>query len=202
VVKRIFIYVEGGGAKDSRDDLRRALGEFLSQPRESARDRNIPWRLVMCGSRDAAYRAFRDSARQHPNDYVFLLVDAEQATTGTPRQHLSARDHWDLSWAKEAQCHLMAQVMESWFLADPAALERFYGQKFGVGQIPKRRNVEEVPKDEVISALNRASQSTSAGRYHKIHHGAPILESLDPEKVRTRAPHCNRLFETLMEAIG
>lgn len=143
-------------------------------------------------------RAIKD----HADARVLLLVDSEREVTSEPRQHLAAGDGWDLTTVADNQCHLMAQVMESWFLADPAALARFYGQNFGAGQIPKRKNVEEVPKDDVMSALDRASRTTQRGPYHKIHHGAPILESIDPQLVRNRAPHCKRLFETLEEAIG
>jgi hypothetical protein len=202
-VSEIRIYVEGGGGKDSRDQLRRAFSQFLSQPQSAAREREIHWRIVMCGSREDTYRAFMRAVQNRSREQSFLLVDADQPVTGTVREHLSRTEaRWDLSFATDEQCHLMVQVMESWFLADPPALERFYGQRFGAGQIPKRMNVEEVPKDDVMAALEHASRNTQRGPYHKIHHGAPILESLDPEKVRTRAPHCNRLFETLMEAIG
>ena len=201
-MKELWIFVEGGGGKDSKDELRRAFSEFLKQPRQAARGRGVHWRIVMCGSRDATYKAFRNAVRDFRDELVFLLVDAEQAVSGTPREHLSARDPWDLSFADDGQCHLMAQVMESWFLADPDALAQFYGPQFGIKQIPPRKNVEEVPKSEVEAVLKSSTAKTSKGEYHKIRHGAPILESLDAGKVRSRAPHCDRLFQSLEEAIG
>ena len=201
-MRRISIFVEGGGAKDSKDDLRRAFGEFLSRPREIAREHGVPWRLVMCGSRDQTFRAFRNWTREFPDDLVFLLVDAEQPVFASPREHLAAREPWDLSSTSDDHCHLMVQVMESWFLADVKALEAFYGHHFGSRQIPARQNVEEVPKAEVEAALKNATSKTQKGEYHKIRHGPAILESLDPEKVRARAPHCERLFKALEKALG
>jgi hypothetical protein len=201
-VRKIWLYVEGGGGKESRDDLRRAFGKFLSGPLDVARERGVQWRIVMCGSRDATFKAFRNAVRDYPTDHVLMLVDAEQPVAGTPIEHLSARDPWDLSFADDEQCHLMAQVMESWFLADPAVLQDFYKQGFAAGQIPKRANVEEVPKDEVEAVLKSSTAKTQKGEYHKIHHGPFILERLDPEKVRARAPHCARLFATLAEALA
>ena len=201
-MKELWIFVEGGGGKDSKDELRRAFSEFLKEPREAARGKGVHWRVVMCGSRDAAYKAFRNAARDLRDASLFLLVDAEREVSGTPRQHLVARDPWDLSFASDEQCHLMAQVMESWFLADPDALARFYGQQFGARQIPTRKNVEEVPKAEVEAVLKSSTARTQKGEYHKIHHGAPLLESLDPKRVRARAPHCERLFQTLAEALA
>ena len=197
----IRIYVEGGGDKDSKARMRQAFSQFLREPRERAYLQRRALRVIPCGSRDDTFKAFRAGVRDHPEDRVFLLVDAEQAVAGTPREHLSARDPWDLSFAGDEQCHLMAQVMESWFLADSAALERFYGQHFGVKQIPARTNVEEVPKTEVEAALKNSTIRTQKGEYHKIRHGPLILESLDPEKVRARAPHCARLFKMLAEAL-
>jgi hypothetical protein len=201
-VNELWIFVEGGGGKDSKDELRRAFSEFLTEPREAARGKGVHWRVVMCGSRDATYKAFRNTVRDSRGALVFLLVDAEREVSGTPLAHLAARDPWDLSFAEDEQCHLMAQVMGSWFLADPAALERFYGQQFGAKQIPARKNVEEVPKAEVEAVLKSSTAKTQKGEYHKIHHGPLILERLDPEKVRARAPHCARLFKTLAEALA
>lgn len=201
-MKELWIFIEGGGGKDSKDELRRAFGRFLTGPSEAARRSGVLWRVVMCGSREATHKAFRNAERDFRDARTFLLVDAEQAVLDTPRNHLMARDQWDLSFADDDQCHLMAQVMESWFLADPAALERFYGQRFAAKQIPTRNNVEEVPKADVQAALKSSTAKTQKGEYHKIRHGAPILESLDPERVRARAPHCERLFQTLFEALA
>jgi hypothetical protein len=201
-VKELWIFIEGGGSKGSRDQLRQAFGEFLAGPREAAREKGVPWRIVMCGSRDDTFKAFRNAFRERPGAHLFLLVDAEGEVSDAAREHLAARDPWDLSIAGDDQCHLMAQVMESWFLADPDALARFYGQQFGGKQIPARKNVEEVPKPEVEAALKNATAKTQKGEYHKIRHGPQILESLDPDRVRKRAPHCERLFEKLDEALA
>lgn len=194
----IRIYTEGGGNKDSRARLREAFSRFLSGPRLAAYRRGIKWHVVMCGSREEAYRMFQRRIGDQPSARVLLLVDAEGPVSGTPREHLGAAG-WDLASAAEEQCHLMAQVMESWFLADPAAVAAFYGKDFAAGRLPRRKNVEDVPKDAVMAALDVATVKTQKGRYHKIQHAPLILESLDPEKVRARAPHCHRLFQTLLQ---
>ncbi|HLM66378.1 MAG TPA: DUF4276 family protein [Longimicrobium sp.] len=201
-MSEIRVYVEGGGGKDSKARMRQAFSQFFSAPRVRAHQKRKPLRVIPCGSRDDTFKAFRAGVRDHPEDYVFLLVDAEQEVGGKPREHLAAREPWDLSFAADDQCHLMAQVMESWFLADPDALARFYGRQFGIKQIPPRKNVEEVPKSEVEAILKSSTAKTQRGEYHKIRHGAPILESLNPDRVRSRAPHCDRLFGALQEAIG
>ncbi|HEX6912977.1 MAG TPA: DUF4276 family protein [Longimicrobium sp.] len=201
-MSEIRIYVEGGGDKDSKARMRQAFSQFLSESRSAARQQRVQWSVILCGSRDDTFRAFERDQKLFPDAHLFLLVDAEEEVTAPPREHLMARDPWDLSFAGDEQCHLMAQVMESWFFADPDALARFYGRQFGAKQIPARKNVEEVPKAEVEAVLKSATTRTQKGEYHKIRHGAPILESLDPRRVRARAPHCERLFETLAEALG
>jgi hypothetical protein len=202
-VSEIRIYVEGGRGKESRADFRRAFSVFLDTVRNCAQRKGIQWRVVPSGSREQTYEAFVRALRDHPSAHVLLLVDAERPVTSPPREHLAGgEDRWELSSATDSQCHLMAEVMESWFLADPAALEAFYSQGFMIGQIPKRKNVEEVPKAEVEAVLKSSTGKTKKGEYHKTRHGPAILESLDPARVRARAPHCDRLFETLMEAVA
>jgi hypothetical protein len=200
-VSEIRIYIEGGGDPFSKARMREAFSKFLAAPRDAARQRRASWTLILCGSRDDTFKAFQQGVKNYPDADVFLLVDAEQPVAGSPRDHLVAREPWDLSIAAEEQCQLMAQVMESWFLADPPALERFYGQQFGAKQIPARENVEEVDKKAVFAVLKAATSKTQKGEYHKTQHAPVILESLDPERVRARAPHCARLFESLAEAL-
>jgi hypothetical protein len=203
-VKDVWIYVEGGGGKDSKDQLRQAFSRFLTGPRLAAREQDVRWRIVLCGSRDDAYRAFQRRLRS-PGDRgspIFLLVDADCPVKGSAREHLGAGEtRWDLLSATDAQCHLMVEVMEAWFLADPAALAAFYGRDFAAAQLPKRTNVEEIPKRQVYESLERATRNTRKGKYHKADHAPQILKSLDPDRVRSRAPHCDR-FKVLAEVLG
>lgn len=198
----IRIYIEGGGDKDSKARMREAFSKFLSAPRDAARQRRARWTLILCGPRDDTFKAFQQGVKNYPDAAVFLLVDAEQPVAGTPREHLAAREPWDLSNATDEQCQLMAQVMESWFFADPQALKDFYGGHFGAKQIPARENVEDIDKNDVFAALKAATSKTQKCGYHKTQHAPAILESLDPERVRARAPHCARLFKTLAEALA
>jgi hypothetical protein len=92
--------------------------------------------------------------------------------------------------------------MESWFLADPETLSKYYGQGFAAGSLRPTRNVEEVPKQKVEAALNLATRHTQKGKYHKMNHGPEILERVNPALLRSRAPHCDRLFETILKYLG
>ena len=128
-----------------------------------------------------------------------LLVDAEQPVTAQgPWQHLKQRDNWDRpDGATDDQCHLMVQVMESWFLADADALESFYGSGFRKQALPRNPNVEQVPKEDALRGLDRAARGTQKGGYSKGKHGFQILDRLDPDKVRAASPYAKRFLVTL-----
>jgi Domain of unknown function (DUF4276) len=91
----------------------------------------------------------------------------------------------------------MAQVMESWFIADVAALAGFYGQHFNRNAIPQNNNVEEIEKSRIETALVEATKNTTKGKYHKIQHGAKILAIINPTVVRDKASYCDRFFKAI-----
>lgn len=95
----------------------------------------------------------------------------------------------------------MVQTVEAWLVADPEVLETFYGQGFQGSALPRRANVEEIGKDELLAAFDRAVRGTRKGSYHKISHCAGLLGRVRPERVRPRAPHCERLFASLEQLL-
>ena len=95
----------------------------------------------------------------------------------------------------------MVQTMETWIVADPEALGAYYEQGFQRDALPRHQNLEEVGKDDIAEALDRATQGSEKGKYHKIHHARALLQCIDPARVRRRCPHCDRLFETLLRLV-
>ena len=73
-------------------------------------------------------------------------------------------------------------------------LRGYYGQGFNAGALPRRPNLEEVSKADVERSLKRATAGTQKGRYHKIRHASDLLQRIDPETVKARCRHCERLF--------
>ena len=196
----IAIYMEGGGnGKGTRAALRRGMDGFLGKLKDVARARGWRWRLVCCGGR--AYTAFRTACETGTPGFVVLLVDSEGPVNTSPRAHLAA-DGWDLDGVDEDQVHLMVQTMETWIVADPEALAAYYGQDFRANALPTRRNLEEEDKTAIAAALDRATERTQKGHYHKIHHAAALLARIDPAKARARCRHCERLFATLDAAVA
>lgn len=198
MVNEIRIYVEGGGeSKDTKAFLREGMSKFLQGVREAARQRNVRWNIVVCGRRNAAVEGFAIALRQHANAFNILLVDSESAVQTGPWEHLSGRGEWAGESVGDEHCHLMAQVMEAWIIADIDALSCFYGDRFHAGPIPRNQNVEQISKEQIFIGLKAATRETQKGEYHKIRHGCLLLQRINPEVVRYAAPHCDRLFATL-----
>jgi Domain of unknown function (DUF4276) len=201
MVSEIRIYVEGGGDRsDTRAAIREGFGEFLDPLRRLARERRIRWSVTACGGRDAAFDAFQDALESHPEAFVVLLVDSEAPVARAPWTHLKDRDGWKSDLPDE-HCHLMVQMVEAWLVADPDALAVYYGQGFRRNSLPRRDDVEAIPKDQLLQSLDRATAETKKRGYAKIRHCADLLGLLNQDRVRQRARHCDLLFRTLESRI-
>lgn len=192
---KVKVYVEGGGdTRQQQRNLRKAFRQFI---RDAELGGNMP-SVIACGSRDSAFDYFKVGHKE-PETIAILLVDSEDpVTAGTPWQHLQNRDGWSRPPHTECdQFHLMVQVMETWFMADRQALADFYGSDFRSSAIPQWQEIEEVPKQDILSKLERATRETRKGSYHKRRHGFAILGKLDPNKVMKASPHAKRFVESL-----
>lgn len=194
--------MEGGGKGVRRTTLRKGMDAFLRPAKAAARKRSLRWQLVACGPRNEAYRQFSEAVARRPEDILFLLVDSEEEVKGKPRSHLRARDGWNrLTDVGEDGVQLMVRTMETWLIADVEALSAYYGRGFSANSLPKHQNLEQVPKEIVSSGLDRATEKTQKGKYHKIRHASDLLALIDVEKAKARCPHCERLFDALTRAI-
>jgi hypothetical protein len=181
------------------------LQAFFNEIVAIARTNCIRWDVVACGSRNDTHNDFtNDNLLDDPDAAVLLLVDSEGPLTDghSPKQHLQRGDKWDLRQRHDDQCHLMVEMMEAWFLADVEALVDYYGTNFRRNSIPRRDNVEEIPRQEVVTALQNATRNVKKGPYHKGQHSYQLLKVISPAKVRRRAPHCKRLFKVLFTCMG
>ena len=198
----IGIYMEGGGdSNNGRAALRLGMDEFLGSAKNRARALSWRWKLACWGGRVATFQRFRTAVNRNEHELTLLLVDAEAPVFNPAKQHLADRDKWDTQFAPESNFHLMAQTMETWMVADPDALAEYYGDGFRRTALPQRHDLESEPRQDVQRGLERATQNTRKKTYHKIHHASSLLGRLDPDTVRSRCPHCDRLFRTLEDFI-
>ena len=197
--------MEGGGSSAlGRAAIRQGMGDFLASTRSAAQKKRIEWNLVPCGSREDTFARFSEALDQAQESVAhILLVDAEAVVTALdPRIHLRNQDGWDLTGVPEDAIHLMVQIMETWIVADPKALDGYYGQGFSKAKLPKRANLEEEPKALVLDALREATKRTAKRDYDKIKHANKLLGLIDPERVQARCRYCKRLFDELQRIIA
>ena len=202
-MKGIAIYMEGGGSGSGKYALRRGMDALLKPLKTIAQCKGVHWKLVACGGRDATFRMFRN-ATNSDDTIVVLLVDSEGPVPAStsPIEHLKQRDpSWKLQHMDGDAVHLMVQVMETWIVADVGALSKFYGRGFEPNRLPRRQILEEEPKDDLARALARATVATSRGSYHKINHASELLGEIDPETLKRRCPHFERLWEWLKQQL-
>ena len=199
----IAIFMEGGGqGRGSQAILRRGMDAFLRELKETARAKSWRLNLSCSGSRNAAFERFENARRRGGHTLILLLVDSEGPVNASPREHLSAKDSWDMGDSNDDAIHLMAQTMETWILADSETLANYYGQNFARNEIPKSDDLERVSKEDVEQALKQATRKTQKGAYHKIKHASELLKLIDPKKAREKCRHCERLFSVLNRAMA
>lgn len=198
---RVRVYVEGGGdAASTKSSCRegfRTLFERITSGGDTPK-------VIASGGRQNAFEDFRDALRDHKEEVILLLVDSERpVNTGAsnPWGHLRSNpDCWKKPpKATAKQAHLMVQSMEAWLLADKEALATYYGQRFLANALPRRPNVEDIPKSDLVPALECASRGTQKGKYHKTQHGFALLKLIDPARVGRASDHADRFFGVLKQ---
>lgn len=206
------LFVEGGGSANAlKSECREGFKTFITKAGIEKRPR-----IVACGSRSEAYNDFCTAITN--NEEALLLVDSEEAvsadcqededkTKWLPWKHLGRRVG-DL-WAKptgsdDIDCHLMVQIMETWFLADRASLIKFFGPGFKEAKLPASgRAVEGIAKSEVYRSLKEASADCKTKEpYGKGTHSFKILASLDPEVVSLASPWAKRFLDALKDRMA
>lgn len=198
----VWLFVEGGGSsRDEQAEIRKSFARLCDKVLGGG---SKP-RVIACGGRNQAFKDWKIARRSEQNTNCLLLVDSEGPVGDGvgPWDHVRARrgDGWDKpDGATEEQLHLMVETMEAWLVADPDALEAHYGQGFRRDALPARKDVEAIPKPQLVGAIERATRDTKTkGRYEK-RHGFTLIGLVDPAKVRAAAPHAARFFDALLAA--
>ena len=206
------LYVEGGGdASVLKTSCREGFTQFVTKAGLTKRPR-----VVACGSRGDAYDSFRIAIRN--GDDAMLLVDSEDAVSGLCQQgankslwlpwaHLRQRvgDGWQKPKdSVDTDCHLMVQVMETWFLAARDSLKDFFGSGFNESKLPPpARSIEAMSKEEVYRALQDATAGCKTKRpYRKGEHSFTLLARIDPNKVAGASPWAGRFIDELKEKMA
>jgi Domain of unknown function (DUF4276) len=198
----IHLYVEGGGPTGvTRRPLREGMTVFLGELKACAEGKGIKFMVILCRDKDRAVDAFKTAVANDPGNFHVVLVDSDSAVSVPRLKHYRERFKGSWKGVAEQNCHLMVQVMESWFVADPHALKSFYSDGFNAKPLPTSKDVETVDKDTVLKALENATRKAKKGKYHKIKHASELLALIKPAIVRKASRHCDLLFKALDDVI-
>jgi hypothetical protein len=183
----IRIYFEGDKV------LKPGFEHFFSGLRKAARPYLSSVDLIAAGS---GVKDYAKGCRSNPDALNILLKDSEEPLPSDPATLCTKLG---IDESRSEQVFWMVEQMESWFLADPEALEEYYG--LSPGTIRATQNVEAIPRAEVKQRLKQATKSTTKGEYDKVRHAPHLLKKLDPAKVQKRAPNCRKLFVAILDEL-
>jgi len=155
-------------------------------------------RLVACGSRGDVYDRF---VIEHSGaaGYVAMWIDSEEPMLNTEATwaHLNVRDHWDRpEGADDEQVLLMTTCMETWVVADHAALREHYGNELQESALPPLVNLENRGRQEVQDKLEHATRNCQNG-YGKGARSFEIFGRLTPEALEQHLPSFVRVRRIL-----
>lgn len=199
----VEIYAEGGGdARELKARFRKALQLLL----EKAGFKGHMPGVRACGSRKSAYDIFLTAhADRGEDDFPILLVDSEELVSKSPWKHLEEqpRDLWKRpADAHDEQAHLMVTCMETWIVADRAALRKVFGQHLNESALPPEAGLEGRTKGEIQGKLEVATKACPRGRrYEKGRRSFQVVGELDPGVLEPLLPHFERLLDTLRDRL-
>lgn len=198
MVSRVVIHFEGA------KDLRAGFGKLFGNHIERARRNGIRFAMIAGGSNAETVKDFLRSCRRNPSDLNVLLIDSEgPAPSATEAiRSLRSRSYWDANATPEdGQINFMVQAMEAWFIADPRALSRHFGNGFAAGRLPNPQNAESISPNRLTDSINQALRAIGGRRrkkYDKVRDGARLLALIDEATVRRNCPAFGRLTDFLL----
>ena len=199
MVKTVTIYLEGGGDSEG---LRSRCREGFRKLFQNCGFKRMP-KLVACGGRGNAFHRF-STAHIDGKENAILLVDSEDPIVDIEKtwHHLKLRDNWDKpNGAQDKQVLLMTTCMETWIIADRAALRAFYNSDFTENQLPLLANLEGRERHAIQQALQNATKDCT-NKYEKGKRSFEVLAVLTRATLEHNLPSFKRARKELAEKLG
>jgi hypothetical protein len=192
------IYIEGGESKEDQILCRKGFRKLLEKAGFSGK---MP-RLTACGARNCAFDDFKTAhAKRKANAYIAMLIDSEEPVNDIEKTwaHLKLRDNWNKpSGPKDEQVLFMTTCMETWIVADRAALKNHYGHKLQENALPPTPTIalEQRGRHAVQDKLVHATRNCK-NAYAKGKRSFEILAELDPVVLVKHLPSYKRVVRIL-----
>jgi hypothetical protein len=193
-----YIYLEGdGGAQSKEVDIRCREG-FRKLLENCGFHQRMP-RLVACGPRRTAFEDFSSAYSKKQADYAGLWIDSEEplAKLEAPWDHLQELESWTRpSDAVDDQVLFMTTCMETWIVADRAALTAHFGAEIQDSALPPLVHLEARSRHEIQDKLIRATRECSNSD-QKGRRSFAILGKLNPDILEKHLPSFARVRRIL-----
>ncbi len=213
---RCRLYIEGGGAADpdhgqmsrtamvdaNAEAFRRAWQIFFSKAGVDGQMLEI----AVGGGQQEAFSLFNDQlsrylAHEEAESKPLLLVDSEESVAAghTVWDHLQTRLYHRFqrpTAADDNSAFMMVQAMETWFIADPPALQRFFDSSLDTNVFQNSSPLETILKEDALDMLRQATLRCRR-HYSKGRRSYGILAEIDPEQVAAACPHARELLDYL-----
>ena len=213
---RCRLYIEGGGRADpdpgqmnreamvdaNAEAFRRGWQIFFNKAGADGQMLEI----AVGGGQQEVFALFNDQLNRYTGQaetepQPLLLVDSEEpiANGNTVWDHLQTRNQHRFQKPTGADDHsafMMVQAMETWFIADPPALQRFFGSSLDTSAFENLPALETILKEAALNTLQQAT--LRCGRhYSKGRRSYGLLAEIDPQTVAAACPHADQLLTYL-----
>ena len=196
------IYLEGGanGANSKFLDIicERAFHKLLDRMGFTGRKP----RLIACGGRDDVFNRFKTALRDPGDNYIAMWIDSEDPMADIEQawRHL-AEVTTVATWPKppgaaDDQVLFMTTCMETWIVADRAALHEHYKQHLNENPLPHTIGLESRLRHDVQQALETATKNCKNG-FSKGKRSFEIFEKLDHVALLQHLPSFARVARIL-----
>lgn len=197
-----YIYIEGGAiGPHSRILNIRCQQAFHSLLHRMGFKGRMP-RLKACGGRDSVYEDYCTAHKTALVGYVAMWIDSEEPMADIEKTWKNLAEVTTVgAWEKpddaaDDQVLFMTTCMETWIVADRAALREHYKRNLNENPLPHTNGLESRPRHEVQQALETATKNCN-NAYAKGKRSFEILEKLDPAVLRQHLPSFERVVRIL-----
>jgi hypothetical protein len=197
-----YIYIEGGAKGEDSKIQKIRCQEAFHKLLDAMGFKGRKPRLVACGGRQAVYDRFLIERSSNTGSYVAMWIDSEEPIANIERtwDHLESVATVQ-KWARpenaeDDQVLFMTTCMETWIVADRAAVRELYGNQLQESALPPVVDLENRGRHEVQDKLCHATRACT-NPYQKGAKSFAIFARLNPATLERHLPSFARIHRIL-----
>lgn len=203
---RAYIYIEGGASGPNSKNLTIRCQQAFRTLLDRMGIKGKKLRLKACGGRNSVYDDFCTAHRMNRGGYVAMWIDSEEPMFNIDQAWKHLAEVTTVSaWTKpqgatDDQVLFMTTCMETWIVADRAALQKHYKQELNGNPLPHTNSIESRGRHEIQQALETATKDCR-NSYAKGKRSFDILVKLNPVVLKQSLPSFARIIRILEDKL-